>query len=167
MKDFLETDIQIGFLSVVSLWRLDRISISRAYHGMSVILVKKGFFPSWRKKPIEGSIIISLMPASLANLMLSFNAPRVLTILPIAGTLLYAPIIIATPAFAATSAISLSYFSPVTSLTASAPAAIASFATAALGVSTESGKSQTLLTTLMASVTLLISSSIGTSTVCT
>src|SRR5215213_3164604 len=67
------------------------------------------------------------MPASLANLMLFFNALSVPTILPVAGALLYAPIIIDTPAFAATSAILLSYFSPVTSLIASAPAAISSF----------------------------------------
>src|ERR671918_931916 len=167
MKDFLETDMQIGFLSLASLCRLDRISVSRTYQGMSVILVKKGFFPSRRKKPIDGSIITSLIPASLAKLTLFFNALSVLAILPVAGALLYAPIITDTPAFAATSAIMLSYFSPVTSLIASAPAAIASFATAALGVSAEIGKLQALLTTLIASVTLLISSSIETMRVCT
>src|SRR3712207_9424262 len=117
MKDFLETDIQMGFLSFASLCRLDRISISRIYHGMPVILVKKGFFPSSRKKPIDGSIITSLIPASLAKLMLFFNDLSVLAILPVVGALLYAPIIIDTPAFAATSAILLSYFNPVTSLT--------------------------------------------------
>ncbi len=98
--------------------------------------------------------------------MLFFNDLSVLAILPVVGALLYAPIIIDTPAFAATSAILLSYFNPVTSLTASAPAAIASLATAALGVSAEIGKSHALLTTLMAPVILLISSSMGMRTVC-
>ena len=58
MNDFLETQIQIGFENLFNFFRFDITSISRIYHGKSVIFVKNGFFPFGLKKPIAGSIII-------------------------------------------------------------------------------------------------------------
>ena len=64
MNDFLETQIQIGFENIFSFFRFDITSISRIYHGMSVIFVKNGFFPFALKKPTAGSIMILSAPIS-------------------------------------------------------------------------------------------------------
>src|ERR671928_94173 len=74
--------------------------------------------------------------------------------------MLYAPIIIDAFVLAIMWAISLSYFKPVTSLIASAPAAMASSATFALGVSAEIGRLQACLTISIACLILLSVSSI-------
>jgi len=66
MNDFLETQIQIGFENIFSFFRFDITSISRIYHGKSVIFVKNGFFPVALKKPTAGSIII--LSASISAL---------------------------------------------------------------------------------------------------
>src|SRR5207249_3219330 len=67
MNDFLETQIQIGFENIFSFFRFDITSISRIYHGMSVIVVKNGFFPFALKKPTAGSIIILSAPILIAS----------------------------------------------------------------------------------------------------
>src|SRR5437867_12222179 len=161
MNDFLDTETHTGFLRADRLSKRDRTAMSRAYHGMSVIFVKNWFLPSCLKKPIDGSIITSLMLNFLAMKMLSFNAASVPASLPVVRVLLYAPAITGTPALATTSAILLSYFKPDTSFIASAPAATASSATAERGVSTEMGRSQVFFTALIARFILLVSSSTG------
>src|SRR5918992_2930186 len=169
MKDFRDTETHIGKENrALSSCSLEIISISRRYHGVSDIRVKKGFFPSALKNPIEGSIIIllSLIPDLLAILRLSFNNFMVRDNFPVAPVserrpalllLSYAPIMTGSFDSATRRAILSSYFNPVMSFIQSIPRLTASFATDHLGVSIERGKLQFFFTILIARNILSVS----------
>lgn len=161
MNDFLDTEMQIGFLRAASFPSCDTACMSRKYQGMSVILVKKGFLPSGLKNPIEGSIMIalSLIPAFLALVTLSLSTFVAPDIWPVVSDRLYAQTIVLAPDCAIKSAIVSSYISPVTSLITSAPAAMAALAVSARGVSAEMGKLHALFAALIALAIRRISSS--------